>query len=250
DYPKFSIDEELKKKVLARAESELESILETIEGKAAQYEAIDALRDTIVAELGGDDAVLAGQVKEAYTSAEKAVVRRRIINGGKRPDGRKPTEIRPIWCEVDLSPRAHGSGLFTRGQTQVLTLATLGTPKEAQELDTLSPTKSKRYMHHYNFPPYSTGEVKMLRGHSRREIGHGALAERPLEPVNTPPESFPHTLRLSSEVLASDGTSSMAPVCGSTLALLHPGVPIKAPVAGVAMRRITEGKQYSLHTDI
>ncbi|MCW5838622.1 MAG: polyribonucleotide nucleotidyltransferase, partial [Anaerolineales bacterium] len=199
DYQKFSIDEELKKQVLARAESELENILEHTSGKAAQYEAIDALRDTIVAEVAGDDASLAGPVKEAFTAAEKVVVRRRIINDGKRPDGRTPTEIRPIWCEVDLSPRAHGSGLFTRGETQVLTLTTLGTPKEAQELDNLTPINTKRYMHHYNFPPYSTGEARPLRGSSRREIGHGALAERALVAVLPTEKEFPYTLRLVSE---------------------------------------------------
>ena len=167
-----------------------------------------------------------------------------------RPDGRKTTEIRPIWCEVGISPRAHGSGLFTRGETQVLTLATLGTPKEAQEIDTLSPNDTKRYIHHYNFPPYSTGEVKMLRGTSRREIGHGALAERALLPVIPPESEFPYTLRLVSEVLSSNGSSSMASVCGSTLALMDTGVPIKAPVAGVAMGLIKEGERYVILTDI
>ena len=160
------------------------------------------------------------------------------------------TEIRPIWCEVGISPRAHGSGLFTRGETQVLTLATLGTPKEAQEMDTLSPNDSKRYMHHYNFPPYSTGEVKRMGGQSRREIGHGALAERALLPVIPSENEFPYTLRLVSEVLASNGSSSMASVCGSTLALMDTGVPIKAPVAGVAMGLIKEGDKYVILTDI
>ena len=178
------------------------------------------------------------------------MVRSRILDQGIRPDGRGLTEIRPIWCQVGISPRAHGSGLFTRGQTQVLTLATLGTPKEAQELDSLSPSDSKRYMHHYNFPPYSTGEVKMLRGQSRREIGHGALAERALEPVIPAEESFPYTLRLVSEVLSSNGSSSMASVCGSTLALMDTGVPIKAPVAGVAMGLVKEGDRFAVLSDI
>jgi polyribonucleotide nucleotidyltransferase len=189
-------------------------------------------------------------VNSAFSEAEKRVVRERIINLGKRPDGRTPSEIRPIWCEVDLSPRTHGSGLFTRGETQVLTLATLGTLSEAQELDTLSPVHSKRYMHHYNFPPFSTGEVKPLRGQSRRETGHGALAERALEPVIPPVSEFPYTLRLVSEVLASNGSSSMASVCGSTLALMDAGVPIKAPVAGVAMGLVKEGEKYVILTDI
>jgi polyribonucleotide nucleotidyltransferase len=189
-------------------------------------------------------------VQEAFADAEKKVVRERILNLGKRPDGRTPTEIRPIWCEVGFSPRAHGSGLFTRGETQVLTLATLGTLSEAQELDTLTPIDSKRYMHHYNFPPFSTGETKMLRGQSRREIGHGALAERALLPVIPAEETFPYALRLVSEVLASNGSSSMASVCGSTLALMDTGVPIKAPVAGVAMGLVMEGSKYVILTDI
>jgi polyribonucleotide nucleotidyltransferase len=189
-------------------------------------------------------------IKEAFAEAEKKIVRERILNNGKRPDGRTPTEIRPIWCEVGFSPRAHGSGLFTRGETQVLTLATLGTLSEAQELDTLSPIHSKRYMHHYNFPPFSTGETKMLRGQSRREIGHGALAERALLPVLPAEETFPYALRLVSEVMASNGSSSMASVCGSTLALMDTGVPIKAPVAGVAMGLVMEQDKYVILTDI
>lgn len=180
----------------------------------------------------------------------KEIIRKRILEQGVRADGRKLDEIRPIWCEVDISPRAHGSGLFTRGETQVLTLATLGTPREAQEIDTLSPSESKRYMHHYNFPPFSTGETKALRSTSRREIGHGALAERALIPVIPPESKFPYTLRLVSEVLSSNGSSSMASVCGSTLALMDTGVPISAPVAGVAMGLIKEGERYAILTDI
>jgi polyribonucleotide nucleotidyltransferase len=170
---------------------------------------------------------------------------------GKRPDGRAPTEVRPIWCEVGASPRAHGSGLFTRGETQVLSMATLGTLGEAQELDNLSPTDTKRYMHHYNFPPFSTGEVKPLRGQSRREVGHGALAERALEPVIPAEESFPYTIRVVSEVLSSNGSTSMGSVCASALALMDAGVPIKAPVSGVAMGLITDKSgRYQILTDI
>ena len=178
--------------------------------------------------------------REAFELAEQAVVRERILSMGKRPDGRTPTEIRPIWCEVDISPRAHGSGLFTRGETQILSFATLGTLGEAQELDNLTPNDSKRYMHHYNFPPFSTGEVKPLRGQSRREVGHGALAERALEPVIPAEETFPYTIRVVSEALSSNGSTSMGSVCGSTLALMDAGVPIKAPVSGVAMGLITD----------
>jgi polyribonucleotide nucleotidyltransferase len=200
--------------------------------------------------MAGEDAEKASEIKAGFEEAEKRIVRRRILEEGKRPDGRAPTEVRPIWCDIGVSPRAHGSGLFTRGETQVLTLATLGTPKEAQELDTLVPTITKRYMHHYNFPPYSTGETKPLRGSSRREIGHGALAERALVPVLPPQEVFPYTLRLVSEVLSSNGSSSMGSVCGSTLALMDTGVPIKAPVSGVAMGLVKEGDQYMILTDI
>lgn len=250
EYQHFALPEDLKQKVLARTQSELEEIFNKGLAKAEQYAAVDALRDTVIAEMAPEDAELAANVKEAFTSAEKAVVRRRIIEEGKRPDGRQPTEIRPIWCEVDYSPRAHGSGLFTRGETQVLTLATLGTPREAQELDTLSPIELKRYMHHYNFPPFSTGEVKFLRGSSRREIGHGALAERALVPVIPPEKEFPYTLRLVSECLSSNGSTSMASVCGSTLALMDTGVPIKAPVSGIAMGLITDGSNYKILSDI
>ena len=178
------------------------------------------------------------------------IVRERILNEGKRPDGRKLDEVREIYCEVDISPRAHGSGLFTRGETQVLTLATFGTPKEAQELDSLVGMESKRYMHHYNFPPYATGETKRLGGQSRREIGHGALAERALLPVLPDEKTFPYTMRLVSEVLGSNGSSSMGSVCGSTLALMDAGVPIKAPVSGVAMGLIKEDERYVVLTDI
>ena len=250
DYKHFSIEDALKQKVLARVESEMEAILGKGLNKTDQYAAIDTLRDTAIAEMASDDVELAASVKEAFTAAEKAVVRKRIIERGIRPDGRKPTEIRPIWCEVDYSPRAHGSGLFTRGETQVLTMATLGTPKEAQELDTLSPIESKRYMHHYNFPPFSTGEAKPLRGSSRREIGHGALAERALVPVLPSEKEFPYTLRLVSECLSSNGSTSMGSVCGSTLALMDTGVPIKAPVSGIAMGLITDGSKYKILSDI
>ncbi len=187
---------------------------------------------------------------QAFEEAERMIVRDRILNEGKRPDGRKLDEVREIYCEVDISPRAHGSGLFTRGETQVLTLATFGTPKEAQELDGLVAAETKRYMHHYNFPPYSTGETKRIGGQSRREIGHGALAERALLPVLPDEKTFPYTMRLVSEVMGSNGSSSMGSVCGSTLALMDAGVPIKAPVSGVAMGLIKENDRYVVLTDI
>jgi polyribonucleotide nucleotidyltransferase len=246
----FPINPEVLAKVEAKVSAPLTAALVAPHNKADLYNAVDELEAAAVAEIAAEDAALAPSVKTAFEEVYKKVVRERILNEGIRPDHRTPTQIRPIWCEVGLSPRAHGSGLFTRGETQVLTLATLGTPKEAQELDTLTPEASKRYIHHYNFPPYSTGEAKPLRGQSRREIGHGALAERALEPVIPPIEDFPYTLRLVSEVLASNGSSSMASVCGSTLALMDTGVPIKAPVAGVAMGLIKEGNRSEILTDI
>jgi polyribonucleotide nucleotidyltransferase len=250
EYQSFSIDESLNDKVYERAVSTLNEIMDQPYDKAERSQGISDLREAVISEFAGDDESLIGQVNEAFTSALKACVRQRILDQGVRPDGRKTDEIRDIWCEVEVSPRAHGSGLFTRGETQVLTLATLGTPREAQELDTLSPTETKRYIHHYNFPPFSTGETRMLRGASRRDIGHGALAERALLGVIPPEEDFPYTMRLVSEVLSSNGSTSMASVCASTLALMDTGVPIKAPVAGIAMGLIKEEDRYAILTDI
>jgi polyribonucleotide nucleotidyltransferase len=251
DYTRFSLDEGLKTSVFQRAEAALNEIFTTPYVKEQHDTALNELRETVVAEFSADDESLSASVSQALNDALKTVVRKRILEQGVRPDGRGPTDVRPIWCQVEVSPRAHGSGLFTRGETQVFTLATLGTPREAQEMDTLSITEHKRYIHHYNFPPFSTGEVRPLRGASRRDIGHGALAERALIPVIPPESEFPYTLRLVSEVLSSNGSTSMGAVCGSTLALMDTGVPIKAPVAGVAMGLIKgEGDQYTVLTDI
>ncbi len=251
-------DEELQRNVFERVNGPMNELLDKPLSKTEFYGGMDALVDAVVAEMctvpegaNSSDYPADKDVRAAFGEAEHKIVRERILSAGKRPDGRTPTDIRPIWCEVALSPRAHGSGLFTRGETQVLSLATLGTLGEAQELDTLTPTDTKRYMHHYNFPPFSTGEVKPLRGQSRREVGHGALAERALEPVIPAEETFPYTIRVVSEVLSSNGSTSMASVCGSTLALMDAGVPIKAPVAGVAMGLITdETGRYKILTDI
>lgn len=251
-------DETLSKNVFDRVSGPMTALLDKPLTKADFYEGMTALKDQVVEELctvpEGEKAVdypSLAHVREAFDQAEQAIVRERILAKDQRPDGRGPKDIRSIWCQVDLSPRAHGSGLFTRGETQVLTLATLGTLGEAQNIDTLSPIESKRYLHHYNFPPYSVGEVRPLRGQSRREIGHGALAERALEPVIPAEETFPYTLRLVSEVLSSNGSTSMASVCGSTLSLMDAGVPIKAPVAGIAMGLITdENGRYKILTDI
>ena len=181
-----------------------------------------------------------GEVGDALYALQKEVMRRHIIDEGVRPDGRKLTEVRPIWCEVGVLPRPHGSGVFTRGQTQVMTVATLAPVSEKQIIDGIGVEDSKRYMHHYNFPGYSTGEAKPMRSPGRREIGHGALAERALEPMIPPVEEFPYCLRLVSEVMSSNGSTSQASVCGSTLALMDAGVPIKRPVAGVAMGLIKD----------
>ncbi len=250
DYEPHAVAEELKARVLEAARDRILAVLDAGYAKAEQNAALDELREAVAAEIAGEDEELAAQVKEAFEDALKKVVRHRILEEGRRPDGRGLTDIRPIWCQVGISPRAHGSGLFTRGETQVLTLATLGTPREAQELDNLTPLEAKRYIHHYNFPPFSVGETRPLRGASRREIGHGALAERALLPVIPPESEFPYTLRLVSEVLSSNGSTSMASVCGSTLALMDTGVPIKAPVAGIAMGLIKEGDRYAVLTDI
>jgi len=251
EYPRFTLDEAIKNAVFERAVPKLEEIFNQPFQITKTYGAINDLRAEIVSELSAEDETLAGSIKQSFEQAEKDVVRGRILQQGIRPDGRGTNDLRQISSEVDFSPRAHGSGLFTRGETQVLTLATLGTPREAQELDTLSPTESKRYMHHYNFPPFSVGETRFLRGSSRREIGHGALAERALVPVIPPEDEFPYTMRLVSEVLSSNGSTSMASVCASTLALMDTGVPIKSPVAGIAMGLIKgEGDQYAVLTDI
>jgi polyribonucleotide nucleotidyltransferase len=189
-------------------------------------------------------------VKRAADAIYKELVRRKIAVDKRRPDGRGAEEIRPVTCEVGVSPRTHGSALFTRGQTQILSLLTLGTAKEGQRIDDLSLESERRYMHHYNFPPYSVGETGFMRGPKRRDIGHGALAQRALEPVIPGLEEFPYTIRIVSETLESNGSSSMGSVCGSTLALQDAGVPIKAPVGGIAMGLVKEGDDYVILTDI
>jgi polyribonucleotide nucleotidyltransferase len=189
-------------------------------------------------------------VKRAADAIYKELVRRKIAVDKRRPDGRGAEEIRPITCEVGVSPRTHGSALFTRGQTQIMSLLTLGTAKEGQRIDDLSLESERRYMHHYNFPPYSVGETGFMRGPKRRDIGHGALAQRALEPVIPGLEEFPYTIRIVSETLESNGSSSMGSVCGSTLALQDAGVPIKAPVGGIAMGLVKEGDDYVILTDI
>ncbi|HST16063.1 MAG TPA: polyribonucleotide nucleotidyltransferase [Gaiellaceae bacterium] len=203
---------------------------------------------------GGDegeaDGLTRGYIRKACESIYKSLVRQKIAVEKRRPDGRSETEIRPIEVEVGVSPRTHGSGLFTRGQTQIMTLLTLGTAKEGQRIDDLSLETDRRYMHHYNFPPYSVGETGRMGSPKRRDIGHGALAQRALEAVIPAAEEFPYTIRLVSETLESNGSSSMGSVCGSTLALMDAGVPITAPVSGIAMGLVKEGDDYVILTDI
>src|SRR5215210_3491471 len=199
---------------------------------------------------GTKDSTTKSYVKKASEAIYKDLVRKKIAVDKRRPDGREPEEIRPITTEVGVSPRTHGSGLFTRGQTQIMSLLTLGTAKEGQRIDDLSLEKDRRYMHHYNFPPYSVGETGFMRGPKRRDIGHGALAQRSLEPMIPPAEDFPYTIRIVSETLESNGSSSMGSVCGSTLALQDAGVPLKAPVGGIAMGLVKEGDDYVILTDI
>ena len=181
---------------------------------------------------------------------QKTIVRRWLLDEQKRVDGRGMDDIRPLASEVGILPRVHGSGMFTRGQTQVLTVATLGSVSEQQYLDGIDEEETKRYIHHYNFPSYSVGETKPSRGPGRREIGHGALAERALKPVIPSVEEFPYTLRLVSEILSSNGSTSQGSICGSTLALMDAGVPIKAPVAGISCGLITEGERWMTMVDI
>jgi polyribonucleotide nucleotidyltransferase len=198
----------------------------------------------------GDEAVTRSYIKKAADAIYKDLVRKKIAVDKRRPDGRGTEEIRPITTEVGISPRTHGSALFTRGQTQILTLCTLGTAKEQQRIDDLSTEQERRYIHHYNFPPYSVGETGFMRGPKRRDIGHGALAQRALEAVIPSTDEFPYTIRLVSETLESNGSSSMGSVCGSTMSLMHAGVPIAAPVSGIAMGLVKEGDDYAILTDI
>ncbi len=221
-----------------------------VTAKAARNQAVDEATASVLGALADEFAGREGEVKAAVRALTKQLVRQRIIEEGIRIDGRRTTEIRPLSVELDLFPTAHGSALFQRGETQVVNVTTLGMPRMNQLLDTISPDDSKRYMHHYNFPPYSTGEAGQMRGPRRREIGHGLLAERALLPVIPSEEEFPYTLRLVSDVLASNGSTSMASVCGSTLSLMAAGVPIAAPVAGIAMGLVHEQGRYVTLTDI
>src|SRR6202521_3150483 len=248
------VDEALKKKLVKRLGKELEAaIFSPDKDKAGREDSTRDLRKVVTAEFveQGADAKAIGKL---FDSLEKDLVRTKILKDGKRPDGRGMKDIRPISIEVGVLPRAHGSGLFARGQTKVMSLPPLGTESDEQSIDSIGLDEPKRYIHHYNFPPFSVGEARQMRGTSRRDIGHGALAERALIAVLPSEKDFPYVVRVVSETLSSNGSSSMASACGSTLALLDAGVPLKAMVGGVAMGLITEdgsakGK-YAILTDI
>ncbi|MBU5426579.1 polyribonucleotide nucleotidyltransferase [Tissierella pigra] len=249
EYNLFKPNEEIKEKIVAFGRQKLIEAINTFE-KQERLDNIDKvnkeIKDTFIEEYPESEQDINVVIEDML----KEEVRRLIVEEGIRPDNRKVDEIRPITTDVGLLPRTHGSGLFKRGQTQVLTIATLGAISDAQVIDGLGEEESKRYMHHYNFPPYSVGDARPLRGPGRREIGHGALAERALEPVIPSEDKFPYTIRLVSEVLSSNGSSSQGSVCGSTLALLDAGVPIKSPVAGIAMGLIKEKGNVAILSDI
>lgn len=242
-------DPELVERVHQLAETDLNNAIRVREKKERE-EAIEGVKKRVLEQLEEQYPEQEAEIEDILYQLTRKLLRRMITEEGVRPDGRTSEEIRPISCRVGLLPRAHGSGLFTRGQTQVLSVTTLGAVGDMQILDDLGVEESKRYMHHYNFPPFSTGETRPLRGPNRRAIGHGALAERALTPVLPDEEEFPYTIRVVSEVLESNGSSSMASVCGSTLSLMDAGVPIKRPVAGIALGLIKEGDTITVLSDI
>lgn len=249
----------------AVAEVLTDEMLETIKGvkKLEVKDALHAVQHTVLEKLGDkvidnfhdakkEGKFYEGRIKEIIESHFEKLMRKKILEKNERLDGRKPEEIRPLSAQVGILPRTHGTGLFNRGETQALTIVTLGSPSDAQTIDTMDTDKEKRYMHHYHFPAYATGEIKPVRGPSRREIGHGDLAERALLPVLPPKEQFPYTMWLVSEIMSCNGSSSMASVCGSTLALMDAGVPIIRPVSGVAMGLVMgdDNQSYKILTDI
>ncbi|CAB4870931.1 unannotated protein [freshwater metagenome] len=248
------LDEALLAQITASHGAALDAATQ-VEDKLERQDATKAVETAILQQYAGDSdaeghAERAAAAQAIFQKLEKATIRNRIAVQKRRPDGRSAQEIRPISIEVGVTPRTHGSALFTRGQTQALSVASLGTLKEEMRLDTLGLEKNRYYWHHYNFPPFSVGEAGFMRGPKRRDIGHGALAERALVPVVPSIEEFPYTIRVVSDILESNGSSSMASVCGSSLSLMQAGVPIKAPVAGIAMGLIKEGDDYIVLTDI
>ncbi|MDY0408198.1 polyribonucleotide nucleotidyltransferase [Virgibacillus soli] len=245
----FEVDDKLQETVERAAKDKLIEAIQVKE-KHAREEAINHVKEEVLAQYDEEDTDVIKKVKSVLDHIVKSEVRRLITQEKVRPDGRKPDEIRPLSSKVSILPRTHGSGLFTRGQTQALSICTLGALGDVQILDGLDLEESKRFMHHYNFPQYSVGETGPIRGPGRREIGHGALGERALEVVVPSEKDFPYTIRLVSEVLESNGSTSQASICASTLAMMDAGVPIKAPVAGIAMGLVTDGNDYTILTDI
>jgi polyribonucleotide nucleotidyltransferase len=251
----LQVDESVLSEVQARFGSALDAATQVVD-KLERQDATKRVEEEALDALSGDPdepdtyRERRSQVQLAFDKLEKDIIRRRIAVDKKRPDGRAAEEIREIWIEVPGAPRLHGSAIFTRGQTQAFSVAALGTTRDEMRLDTLGLQEAKHYFHHYNFPPFSVGEAGFMRGPKRRDIGHGALAERALVPVVPKIDEFPYTIRVVSDILESNGSSSMASVCGSTLSLMDAGVPIKAPVAGVAMGLIKEGDDYIVLTDI
>jgi polyribonucleotide nucleotidyltransferase len=245
----IEIDMELAAQVTALAMEQLHTSI-IIPDKMERQRTLDAQLDAIKQQLKNEDPTRSLQISKIFHDIEKDAVRKIILDKNTRADGRKPTEIRPISSVVGMLPRTHGSALFTRGETQALVVTTLGTSEDEQRIDSLEGEYYKTFMLHYNFPPFSVGETKPLRGPGRREVGHGALAERALKPMLPTKQEFPYTIRLVSDILESNGSSSMATVCGGTLALMDAGVPIKAPVAGIAMGLIKEGDKVIILSDI
>ncbi len=252
------IDKDLQAEVEAKVAAPIHEIMVAHSDRNERREPLRAIQSELLEEYTRKNETMADEderynlkhVERAYDQTMKNVIRARIVNEGLRPDGRDYATMRSLSADVQLVPRVHGSGMFMRGETQVLTIATLGTPRDSQFMDSISPEDDKRYIHHYNFPPYSTGETYPMRGPRRREIGHGALAEKALLPMIPPEEEFPYVLRVVSEVMSSNGSTSMASVCASTLALMDAGVPIRNPVGGIAMGLIKEGDKIAVLTDI
>ncbi|SIQ71520.1 polyribonucleotide nucleotidyltransferase [Peribacillus simplex] len=246
----YQVNAELEAEVKGLCEADLNKAVQ-VQEKHAREDAIKAVKDRVLVHYEEEtDEEKLKQIKEILNKLVKSEVRRLITEEKVRPDGRNPDEIRPLSSEVTILPRTHGSGLFTRGQTQALSICTLGALGDVQILDGLGTEESKRFMHHYNFPHFSVGETGPIRGAGRREIGHGALGERALEPVIPNDKDFPYTIRLVSEVLESNGSTSQASICASTLAMMDAGVPLKAPVAGIAMGLVKTGEHYTILTDI
>jgi polyribonucleotide nucleotidyltransferase len=245
------LDPKLADEISSRITEDLRDALNTEKyGKTVSYDKVDALRESLIASYPEAAETEREQAGRIFDRLKEQIFRDDILNRRRRPDGRAFDEIRPITCEVGLLPRTHGSALFTRGETQALVITTLGTSEDVQKVDIMEGESSKRFMLHYNFPPFSVGEVSPLRGPGRREVGHGALAERAILPVVPAEDSFPYTIRIVSDILESNGSSSMASVCGGILSLMDAGVPIKSPVAGVAMGLVKEGYKYAVLTDI